>query len=438
MRMQQDPVAWLYSLQGLGIKLGLDNIRTLLDRIGHPELSYHKVLVGGTNGKGSVCAMLEAMLGRHGLRTGMFTSPHLVRPNERVRIDGEDLPDADLHRILSWIREAIESGMSAGRLDVHPSFFETITATALQAFHEARVDVGILEVGMGGRLDATNAGDADLSVVVTVGLDHTKSLGATLEKIAFEKGGIIKPDRPVVSGVLRENPRSVLMGIARDRGARWVDAHARCSLEEDPCGESFTLVTPGERYGGLMLSLAGRHQRENARVALVALEELASVAGFRPDPEAVAAGLAEVRWAGRLQRIPGHPEILLDAAHNPDGTVILADYLKTWSGPPPVLLFGATREKDLDEVLLPLAPYVRGLVASRPAVNRAMEPERIVEYARPHFDPVVLRPEAAEALETARDLAGPEGTVLIAGSLYLVGNVMAAMEREPVPGPVAM
>jgi len=435
--MRHIAIEWLYSLQGLGVKLGLENIRALLDRIGHPEASYRKVLVGGTNGKGSVCAMLEAILRRHGLKTGMFSSPHLVRPNERVRINGHDLPDADLHRILFYLRDRIGSGLEAGILDAHPSFFETITATSLQAFHEEQVDVAILEVGMGGRLDATNSGDVDVSVVVTVDLDHTKSLGPTLELIAVEKGGIIKPGRPLVSGVVQDSPRDILQSICEERGATWIDANTSSTLAYTG-GSSFTIETRERRYPGLNLSLAGAHQRENTRIAIVALEALAGRIGLDIDPGAVATALAGVRWAGRLEWIPGRPPLLLDAAHNAAGAAILADFLATLDGPPPVLLFGATREKNLDELLLPLAPFVRGIVASKPGVQRAMEPDLIYEYAHAYFRPVEMRSAPAEALEAARSIAGPEGAVLVAGSLYLVGNVMAALETEPVPGPVAM
>jgi dihydrofolate synthase/folylpolyglutamate synthase len=432
-----DPVEWLYSLQQLGIKLGLDNIRALLGCLGHPESAYRKVLVGGTNGKGSVGAMLESILRAWGVRAGMFTSPHLVRPNERIRIDGADVSNDELHRLLNQTRDSIARGIADGVFEAHPSFFETITATALQAFREAGIDVGVLEVGLGGRLDATNATEPDLSVIVTVDLDHTKTLGGTLEQIATEKGGIIKRGRPLVSGVTHVVPRGVLRRICEERDARWIEAHRAARIVDGPDG-TFTLETAAGSYPDLRLSLAGRHQRENARVAVVALEELGEILGREPDPAAVARGLATTRWAGRLEWLPGRPGILLDGAHNAAGIATLADYLSRREGPRPILVFSTTREKDLDQVLLPLLRYVDGVVATRSSIARVMEPELVYRYADGKLPMVELHDAPADALAAARSLAGPDGAVLVAGSLYLVGNVLACLEDEPTPGPVPM
>ena len=202
--MNSEPVDWLYGLQHSGIKLGLDNIRALLDVLGHPERSYRSVLVAGTNGKGSVAAMVESMLRAHGVRAGMFTSPHLMRPNERIRIDGEDISDDALDRGLIAMRKRIDAAIESGDLSVPPSFFETLTATALQAFEEAAIDCAVLEIGLGGRLDATNAVDAAMGVIVTIDYDHVDRLGGSLRSIAGEKAAIVKPGKPLVSGVTRE------------------------------------------------------------------------------------------------------------------------------------------------------------------------------------------------------------------------------------------
>jgi dihydrofolate synthase/folylpolyglutamate synthase len=434
--MTAEPIEWLYGLQQLGVKLGLENIRALLERLGHPERDYRRITVGGTNGKGSVGAMLEAMLRRHGLRSGMFSSPHLVRPNERVRIDGIDVDDDTLFRLLRFLRSEIEAGLARGEFEAHPSFFETITATALTAFREAGVDVAVLEVGMGGRLDATNAAGGDLAVIVTVDFDHVKSLGSTLEAIAFEKGGIIRPGAPVVSGVMQDGPREVLRRLARERHATWVDA--RAETEVDMRGERFDVVTPVATYRNLGASLAGSHQAENAAVAVRALEVFLDLLGRRPDPDAVAAGLETTRWAGRLQWIPGQPALLLDCAHNPAGIERLSEFLDGWDGPRPVLVFSTTREKDLDRVLLPLRRHADAVVVARSSISRVMEPEEILAYAADRFARAELREEPGEALERAREIAGPGGVVLVTGSLYLVGNVLSALDPSSAPGPVPM
>jgi len=426
-----DPVQWLYDLQHSGMKLGLDNIRQALDVMGRPEESFTPVLIGGTNGKGSVTAMLDAMLRACGVRSGMFTSPHLVRVNERIRIDGRDIPTEELHRRLDTVRGFLEEGIAEGRIAVQPSFFETMTATAIHALHKSKVQAGLLEVGLGGRLDATNAVAAALSVIVSIDYDHTKNLGPTLEDIAGEKAGIIKEGRPLVCAVRRKAPRDVLVKIAAERNAPYLDVMERSELVEEP-GGARTIRTGNGNYTGLRLALHGDHQWHNARTAVIALEQLAGILGFGIDPDAVTQGLASTRWAGRLQSIPGKPDMLLDGAHNPAGVAALTDYMKKHhAGARPVLLFGATREKDLDQVLAPLAPYVSGLVATRPDINRAMEPEVIRDYAAGRFEPVLLHHEPQDAVATARKLAGPDGLVLVAGSLYLVGCILAVLEEEP-------
>jgi dihydrofolate synthase/folylpolyglutamate synthase len=374
--------------------------------------------------------MLDAMLRECGVRSGMFTSPHLVRVNERIRIDGQDIPTCELHSRLDTVRGFIEEGIAAGRIEVQPSFFETMTATAIHSLQTARVQAGLLEVGLGGRLDATNAVAAALSVIVSIDYDHTKNLGPTLEGIAGEKAGIIKEGRPLVCAVRRKGPRDVLVKIAAERNAPYLDVMEQSELVEEPGGVR-TIRTANGIYTGLRLALCGDHQWHNARTAIVALEQMADIMGFTIEPDAVARGLASTRWAGRLQSIPGKPDMLLDGAHNPAGVAALTDYMKQHhAGTRPVLLFGATREKDLDQVLAPLAPYVSGLVATRPDINRAMEPEQIQEYGQGKFEPVLLHHEPEEAVAAARKLAGPDGMVLVAGSLYLVGRILAVLEEE--------
>jgi len=415
-----DPIAWLYGLQSHGIKLGLDGIRTLLALLDHPERAYPSTLVGGTNGKGSVSAMLDAILGAAGRRVGLYTSPHLVRPNERIRIAGEDIATPELHRVLEVVRAACERGLAEGKLGAHPSFFEVMTAAALCAFRDAGVDTAVLEVGLGGRLDATNATEPLASAIVTVSLDHIETLGTTLEAIALEKAGIVRAGRSLVSGVVQPDVVAVLRARCDAIGATMIDARA------------------AKLPSGVRLSLDGTHQRDNARVAVATFEAFSREIGHAPDPLAMRHGLETARWPGRLQLIPGAPSILLDGAHNVAGAEALAAHLALRGGPKPVLLFAAMADKDLAGILGPLVPHIASVVATQPGVARAADSRDVAAAARALLLPAGAETEPARALEKARALAGPGGLVLVAGSLYLVGAVTAVLEGGAVPGPVSL
>ena len=254
--MTSEPVSWLYGLQSHGVKLGLDGIRSLLALLDHPERAYPSVLVGGTNGKGSVAAMIDAMLGASGRRSGLYTSPHLVRPNERIRIDGDDLGSHALDCALTVVRDACERGLAEGKLAAHPSFFEVMTASALWAFSQSDVDGAVLEVGLGGRLDATNATEPLVSAIVTIDLDHVATLGATLGEIAAEKAGIVRAGRPLISGVAQPEAVAVLKRSCDTLGATWIDARATplpagCRLALDGTHQRVVVATTAQVAAGL-------------------------------------------------------------------------------------------------------------------------------------------------------------------------------------------
>lgn len=430
-------IDWLYGLQHFGIKLGLDNIRALLDLLDHPERAYPCVLVGGTNGKGSVAAMLQAMLSASGVPTGLLTSPHLVRPTERIRVGDEDIASEELDRLLAEMKVRIDESVADGRLACHPSFFEVVTATALQAFREHGMKAAVLEVGLGGRLDATNAVDDALSVIVSVDLDHVKSLGPTIEAIAFEKAGIVKPARTLVSGVVRQGALDVIRRTCLERGARFLDARVAVALERDEPGE-IVLETRRGRYDSLDLALAGRHQIDNARVALAAYEEIAPECGIEPSAAAVREGLARVRWPGRLQwlRGVGEPDVLFDGAHNPAGARALAAHLEREARVPTVTVLGAMRGKLLAEMLAPLGPFLGRVIVTRPAVRRAAEPAEVAAEVRRFCPSVEIVEDPGDALTHARSIAGT-GFVLVTGSLYLIGEILSGLQAD-APGPVSM
>ena len=439
--MPQNMIDWLYGLQHFGIKLGLDNIQALLDVLGRPERHYRTVHIAGTNGKGSVAAMLDAMLVADGNRSGLFTSPHLVRPNERIRLLGVDIDDRELDRSLSAMRNVIEAARANGTLAAHPSFFEVITATALEAFRRHEMDVAVLEVGLGGRLDATNAVEADVGVVVSIGLDHLKTLGPTIEKIAAEKAGIVKPGMPVVSGVVQSGARNILIEACERAGGRFIEGRERVALERSDRGD-FALRGEHGTYDDLRVALPGPHQIDNARIAVAAYECLMERFGETADASAVREGLARVRWPGRLHWIDrgaGQPRMLLDGAHNAEGIRCVAGYLDEHPlDEGSVLLFGATRGKPLDTLLEPLSRHCRSIVIGRPPIERGLDPQEVARAADPFFDRVVAAADNAGALSLAEALAGVHGSIFVTGSLYLVGDVMGLLEPRPVPGPVAM
>ena len=433
-------IEWLYNLQHFGIKLGLDNIRALLQLLDHPQRAFRTAHIAGTNGKGSVAAMTDALVRAAGLRSGLFTSPHLVRPNERIRIEGDPISDATLDAQLRKMRDLLEAAVADGSLEAHPSFFEVITATALDTFRDEKLDVGVLEVGLGGRLDATNAVNADVGAIVTIGYDHVKSLGPTLEKIAFEKAGIIKPGMPLISGVLQPEAIEVIRNRCDEVGAQWIAAAEAIEINHH-ANERFDLVADDRRYDDLRCSLRGPHQIDNARVAVLVFEQLMQRMERDVTVEIVRQGLANTDWPGRLQTIERDDaaNLIVDGAHNPEGIHAIARHLQ--DNPPPsgaVLLFGATSGKSIDELLTPLAPFFDQVVVGRPPLERGVEPEEIAAVARNYFAEVETAGEVPEAFALAEAIAGQNGTVFVVGSLYLVGEVLGLLEPSDVPGPIAM
>jgi dihydrofolate synthase/folylpolyglutamate synthase len=302
------------------------------------------------------------------------------------------------------------------------------------------VEAAVLEVGLGGRLDATNAVDADLAVIVSIDLDHVQTLGPTIERIAEEKAGIVKAGRPLVSGVVQQAAVNVLREVCRPRGAALIDARLAVRLADER-GDAFTLETERGRYADLRLALPGRHQIDNARVALAAFEVFAARCGLEPDPAAVRTALARVHWPGRLQWIPANgarPRLLLDGAHNPAGARTLAGYLRGLGGPRPVAVTGAMHGKLLAPMFEALGPHLHAAVVTRPAVERAEDPRVVAAEAARHVSQVEVVEDPARALERAAAVAEGDRFVVVTGSLYLVGEILALLGDPGSPGPVAM
>ena len=407
-----------------GTKFDLANIGRLLEELGHPEQAWKAVHIAGTNGKGSAAAMLEAVLRSAGYRTGLYTSPHLVRINERIQVAGKEIADADFAAVSAEVVAGVERLLALRELPAHPSFFECLTGIGFEHFRRAHCEIAAVEVGMGGRLDATNALTPLLSIIMPVEFDHEPYLGHTLEQIAFEKAGIIKEGGVVVSAAQQPEAAAVLERAARERGARLVYAQQDALLRLN---------------GRLRLALPGRHQAANAAVVATAVQELRGL-GVEVSPAALAEGLATVRWPGRLEWVQGEPPLLLDGAHNPAAARALRNYLReSLLAPNPgaasrrlVLIFGTMRDKAVAEIADLLFPLAAAVVLTRPGQRRAATPQGLAEVTG-HLNPRVLeREEPREALELARELAGPEGVVVVTGSLYLVGEIrQLVLERGP-------
>jgi dihydrofolate synthase/folylpolyglutamate synthase len=428
-----DPVATLLSRDHFGIKLGLDNIRTLCDELGHPERAAPAVIVAGTNGKGSVTAFVSAALANAGFRTGRYTSPHLVRLEERFAIDGRAVATAPLAEALAAVLDAERRCRDDGRLPVAATFFELTTGAAFELFRRTGVEVMVLEVGLGGRFDATNVVEPVAGAITTVDLDHVAHLGGTIEQIAFEKAGVIKPGGIFVVGESKPGALAVIEGVAAAQGATIVHAEdgAKVSVALREGRTWATLETPVRAYGEVALALGGRHQARNALVAVRVLEAL-EARGWTVGRDAITRALVGADWPGRLQtvRLAGGKRLLLDAAHNPAGAAALASYLReAWPGRPP-LVFGAMRDKDVDAMLGTLAPAVGRIVFTGPALARARPPAELLARLRA----LGLGNEGEVADTTpaalARALREADGAV-VAGSIFLLGEMLAWLGSDP-------
>ncbi|MBN1938229.1 MAG: bifunctional folylpolyglutamate synthase/dihydrofolate synthase [Candidatus Aminicenantes bacterium] len=415
---------YLQDLQRFGIKLGLDNMRILLAAFGDPHRDFPVVHVAGTNGKGSISAMLAEIFARSGFKAGLYTSPHLVRVEERIRVGGRMIPGRDFRRILGAVKAGIEELLAAGRLDASPTFFEVLTAAALLYFRERRVDVAVLEVGMGGRFDATNVVTPVVSVVANVARDHMQYLGNTLEKIAFEKAGIIKPGVPVVSGVVGGQARPVIRRRAREENAPLTEVFGRDSSFDAGIGifrKTAVYRLRDETYR-LAPGLPGAHQVRNAAVAAATSSVLKRL-GFPIDRKIVELGIRSARWEGRLELVARRPRVYLDGAHNEDGALALAAFIDETCPKPPVLVFAMMKDKALARVAGILFPRASRIVLTAIPYPRAALPKEVLAATRRFSGRIAVEPDPAEALRLARRMAGPAGTVVVTGSLFLVGEM---------------
>jgi dihydrofolate synthase/folylpolyglutamate synthase len=408
-----ESVQYLYSLgnEVLTAKLGLDRIGALLQSLGNPHHAGRWIHVAGTNGKGSTSAMIEAGLRASGVRTGLYISPHLVDPTERIQIAGRSVSHEQFAGAFQRVHETAGRMLDSGALDMHPTYFETVTAMAFLLFAAENVHTAVLEVGLGGRLDATNVVTPALCVITPIDFDHQMFLGDTIQQIAAEKAGILKPGVPAVFAEQRPDAERVLRECARGPctfSREW----AVTDLAMDARGSRFRLHGPGGSMD-IACPLAGEHQVENARVAGIALTER----GVSPE------GIAATHWPGRLEHVSEQPEILIDGAHNPAGVRALVAYIRRfYSGRRIWIVYGALRDKAVAEMASMLFPLADRLILTAPANVRAMPPEDIPATGGQ------ITHSIGEAIELLDD-AAPGEAVFITGSLYLAGEARALLVK---------
>jgi dihydrofolate synthase/folylpolyglutamate synthase len=431
----------LFRRRRFGLRPGLEIERALLDGLGNPQRNYPAVHVTGSKGKGSVAMMTAAILSAHGLRTGLFTSPHLASYRERIRRDGRTIGPAAVVDGIDRIERLARTLEEEGRIDRNPTFFEVTTALALDWFARQEVDAAVVEVGIGGRLDATNVLDARVGVITTIELEHTDLLGPTLGAIAEEKSGILHSGMRAVLGDLPPEAAEVVRRVTDRLGGgipwrlgREVVVGDRELSEE---GQSFSLTLPGLTLPRLEIPLLGRFQVGNAALAVAAAARFLDMTGTALVPAAVAASLARVRWPGRLDRIARRPELFYDVAHTPESARAVAESLGEIAPladrSASAILFGCLRGKDVDRILDALAPLADTLVVVRVRSGRGLPGSELRVAAAGRFPRIVEAPDAATGLKLARAATGPDGITLATGSDYLIGELLRARDAPDEP-----
>ena len=433
-------VEYLLSLLGAfsGSRFGLHRMERLMVELGRPERSFRPIHIAGTNGKGTTAAMIAAALRAAGQAAGLNTSPHLMQFNERIRINNTDIADDDFAAAVEEVRAANESISDREGREMHPTFFESVTAAAFCAFRRAGVEWGVVEVGLGGRLDATNVLQPELTVITPIARDHERILGDGVRSIAREKAGIFKRG---CRSVVADQSGEVLDEIRRRAGELQIhliesrQAWRAESISSDQGFYRFEAI-PGPQAMGrrepfpVGLGLAGEHQVTNALTAITSLDLLGLETG------AIRRGLADVSWPGRLERLPGKPEFLLDAAHNPAGAAVLASFLREHCRNRTIhLIYGSSQDKPVAQIAELLFPHADRIVLTASRVTRSISPDDLLKVVEHHHNDLTVKPTVEAALEWVERHADRRDLIVVSGSIFLVGEAKAALEQlaaEPV------
>ena len=424
---------YLYNLgnEVLAMKLGLENISRLLVALGNPERNYLKVQIAGTNGKGSTVAFLEAICVAADISVGATVSPHLIFVTERVRIGGAEISKSEFAKFATLVRETSENLVKIGELETVPTYFEQVTAIALVAFAEAKVELAILETGLGGRFDATTAARAEIVAITPIDYDHQQILGETLTQIAAEKAAIIRKDTRVVIAPQKKEAERVIDGKCREVGIEPIRATDDYKIKKD--SEIIPMLyatfhTPNGDYPNVMPSLLGRHQFQNAATAVSIAETLREF-GFSISKFAITIGLENAQHKGRLEFYRG---IIFDGAHNIGGAEALCKFLDEFVEKPISMIFGAMRDKDLSEIAELVFPRAEKLILTEPKNERSMKIENLLQYVPSDLadEKIYAAQTVREAIEKAREISGDENLILVTGSLYLVGEAQEILQNS--------
>ncbi len=430
----------LFRRRRFGMRPGLDVVRALLAALDHPERRFPAVHVTGSKGKGSTAAMTQAVLRGHGLRTGLFTSPHLASFRERVVVDGRKIPHDAVATGVHRVEAAADALAAAGTIDRPPTFFEVTTALAFDWFARQKVDAAVVEVGIGGRLDSTNVLDARVGVITTIELEHTDVLGPTVEAIAEEKSGILHPGMTGVIGAVPASARRVIERVAQREGVGLWDLDAEVRVTDRALGadgQTVTVQLPGHSLERLHVPLLGRFQATNAGLAVAAAYRFLTALDRPWSDDAARTGVGAVRWPGRLERVATRPEMYYDVAHTPESALALVQSLAEISPmcdpAESAVVFGSLAGKDVARILDALAALAQTLVVVPVRSSRALPASELRAAAAGRFPRVAVARTAEEAVRLARAATGPDGLTLVTGSDYLVGELMRGPETADEP-----
>lgn len=415
---------YLNSFGRFGSKLGLERTLELLKLLGNPQNDFKSVHIAGTNGKGSVTAMMSSILQESGFRVGMYVSPHLDDFRERIVVDGVQIPRKALISLVEKVKPLIpETGLSS----TQPTFFEVTTAIAFKYFSDRKVDYAVVEVGLGGRLDATNVITPEVSIITNIGLEHTEVLGRTMGLISAEKGGIIKEGVPVVTAEKKREALEVFERICKEKNAKLIQSTKYASLRNVKCGLNgctFDLKTPMRNYFGLKVKLLGEHQVENAALSIIAAEQIGA------DECPIRSGILKTKWPGRLEILQKKPLVVMDSAHNPPAMRALKNSLELFRYKRLILVIGVMKDKEICEIAREIVPAADFVVINKPNLERAAQPEVIRKEAEKYGKPMEIVEDVKSSVKYAKSIAREDDLVLITGSIYMLSEARAKRKKE--------